>query len=134
VTTVRIALVAAALWSVALVVGALTLPVYSGDVAGTGSTGATFGGSTGATLVEVNGWWGLVLASVPLAASVLVAALLLGPGGRAAQVAAAVVVALLGGLTVLSLLTVGLFLAPAVVALGLAVLVALTARPAGAAP
>jgi hypothetical protein len=127
--TVRIALVGAALWSAALVVAALTLPAYSGATAGADSTGAVTNGSTTATLVEVNGWWGLVVASIPLGATVVVGTLLLGPGGRAAQVAAAVVVALLGALTVLSLLSIGLFLVPAVAGLGLAVLVALTTRP-----
>ena len=89
--------------------------------------------STTATLVDVNGWWGLVIASIPLGACVVVGALLLGPGGRAAQSLAAVVVALLGGLTVLSLLSIGLFLVPAVAGLGVAVMVALGSRPPGAA-
>jgi hypothetical protein len=127
--TVRIALVGAAQWSAALGVAALTLPPNSGATAGADSTGAVTNGSTTATLVEVNGWWGLVVASIPLGATVVVGTLLLGPGGRAAQVAAAVVVALLGALTVLSLLSIGLFLVPAVAGLGLAVLVALTTRP-----
>jgi hypothetical protein len=130
VKTVRFALLGATLWSIALVVGALTLPAYSGDMAATDTTGADASSSTTATLVAVNGWWGLVIAGIPLAACVLVGALLLGPAGRAAQVAAAVVVALLGALTVLSLLSIGLFLVPAVAGLGLAVLVALTASPA----
>ena len=38
--TTRIALVGATLWSLALVVGALTVPVYSGDTASTDSAGA----------------------------------------------------------------------------------------------
>jgi hypothetical protein len=139
--TVRIALVGAALWSAALVVAALTLPAYSGATSSADSTGAVTNGSAGAvtngsttaTLVEVNGWWGLVIASIPLGACVVVGTLLLGPGGRAAQVAAAVVVGLLAVLTVLSLLSIGLFLVPAVAALGLAVLVALTTGPTEAA-
>ncbi len=131
--TVRIALVGATVWSVALVVAALTLPAYSGDSAGTDSTGTVTNSSTTATLVDVNGWWGLVLASIPLGACVVVGALLLGPGGRPAQVVAAVVVALLGVLTVLSLLSIGLFLMPAVAGLGVAVMVALASSPPGAA-
>ncbi|MEO6411592.1 MAG: hypothetical protein ABIO48_03315 [Pedococcus sp.] len=131
--TMRIALVGATLWGVALVVAALTLPAYSGDTAGTDSTGAVTSSSTSATLVEVNGWWGLVLASIPLGACVVVGALLLGPGGRPAQALAAVVVALLGGLTVLSLLSIGLFLMPAVAGLGVAVMVALGSSPREAA-
>ncbi|TPG19232.1 hypothetical protein [Pedococcus bigeumensis] len=132
-TTVRFALAGATVWSIALVVGALALPAYSGDTAGTDSTGAATSSSTTATLVEVNGWWGLVLAGIPLAACVVVGTLLLGPAGRAgraAQVAAAVIVALLGALTILSLLSIGLFLVPAVAGLGLAVLAALSASPA----
>jgi hypothetical protein len=131
--TVRIALVGAALWSAALVVAALTLPAYSGATAGADSTGAVIERSTTATLVDVNGWWGLVIASIPLGACVVVGALLLGPGGRVAQAVAAVVVALLGGLTVLSLLSIGLFLVPAVAGLGVAVMVALGSRPPEAA-
>ena len=131
--TARIALVGATVWSAALVAAALTLPAYSGGTASTDSTGTVTTSSTTATLVEVNGWWGLVIAGVPLGACVVVGTLLLGPGGRAAQVAAAVVVALLGALTVLSLLSIGLFLVPAVAGLGVAVLAALSARPTEAA-
>ena len=131
--TVRIALVGATLWSAALVVAALTLPAYSGATAGADSTGAVIERSTTATLVDVNGWWGLVIASIPLGACVVVGALLLGPGGRVAQALAAVVVALLGGLTVLSLLSIGLFLVPAVAGLGVAVMVAIASRPPEAA-
>lgn len=129
VTTVRIALISATVWSAALVVAALTLPAYSGGTASTDSTGVLTTSSSTATLVEANGWWGLVIASVPLGACALVGTLLLGPGGRAAKVAAAVVVALLGGLTVLSLLSIGLFLVPAVACLGVAVLAAFSTRP-----
>lgn len=131
---VRIALVAAALWSVGLVVGALTVPLYSTATVRAGSTGGAGSTATAATLVEVNGWWGLVLASLPLVACVLVGALLLGSRARAATIAALVVVGLLGLLTVLSLLSIGLFLAPAVAALGVAVLVALGAPRAPAEP
>jgi hypothetical protein len=138
VKTVRIALGAAALWSVGLVVAALIVPVYSGESERTDSTGSASSTATSATLVEVNGWWGLVLASIPLVACLVVGALLLGGRGRPATIAALVVVGLLGVLTVLSLLSVGLFLAPAVAALGVAVLVAPGApaegrRPAGGA-
>jgi hypothetical protein len=125
VRTVRIALAGASLWSLALVVAALTLPAYSGGSASTDATGTVTTSSTTATLVQVNGWWGLVVASVPLGACLVVGALLLGPGGRAARVAAVVVVALLGVLTVLSLLSIGVFIAPVTAGLGVAVLRAL---------
>lgn len=120
--TARIALAGATLWSLALVVAALTVPVYSGETGGTDSTGAVSTTSSSTTLVGENGWWGVVVAGIPLAACLVVGALLLGPGGRGAQVAALVVVALLGVLTVLSLLSVGVFVAPAVAGLGVAVL------------
>lgn len=119
--TVRIALVAASLWSAALVVAALTVPVYSGESEGTDSTGATVNTATSATLVEENGWWGLVVAGVPLVACLVVGALLLGPGGRAAKVAAVVVVGLLGLGTLLAMLSIGIFVLPATVALVVAV-------------
>jgi hypothetical protein len=127
VKTVRIALAGASLWSAALVVAALTLPAYSGSTASTDPTGAVTTSSSTATLVEANGTWGLVVASIPLAACLVVVALLLGPGGRPAHIVAAVVVALLGILTVLSLLSIGLFLVPVVGALAVAVLGALGA-------
>ena len=133
VTTVRIALGAAALWSLALVVAAVTVPLYSGDTATADSSGTSSSIHTTATLVEVNGWWGLVVAGLPLAASVVVAVLLLGVRRRPAVIVAAVLVALLGVLTVLSLLTIGIFIAPVTAGLGVAVLVAL-AGPTEAAP
>ena len=128
-TTARIALAGATVWSLALVVGALTVPLYSGDSSTSDPTGPTSTAPSTATLVEVNGAWGLVVASVPLAASVVVGALLLGVRGRAAQLTALGVVGLLGLGTVLSLLSVGLFVAPVTAALGMAVLVSLSTTP-----
>ena len=52
--TARIALAGATLWSLALVVAALTVPVYSGEAGGTDSTGAVRTTSTSATLVGEN--------------------------------------------------------------------------------
>ena len=127
--TVRIALAAAALWAGGLVVAALALPAYTGSSFTEDANGEVHTTSTTATFVEANGTWGLVVASVPLAACLVVAVLLLGPGGRATRVAAVVVVALLGALTVLGLLSIGVFIAPVTAALGLAVIVALSAPP-----
>ena len=127
--TVRVALVGATLWSAALPVAALTLPAYSGSSGGTDSTGTVATSSATATFVEVNGTWGLVVVSLPLAACLVVAALLLGTRDRAGHLVAAAVVALLGVLTVLSLLSIGLLLVPVVGCLGTAVLATLTARP-----
>ena len=129
----RIALAAAMLWSLALVVAALTAPLYSGESESTDSTGTVTSRTTSATLVDVNGWWGLVVASLPLVACLGVGALLLGPGGRAAVVAAAVVVALLGVVTVLGMLSIGIFLLPVTAALTVAVASA-GPRPVGPRP
>ena len=132
--TARIALAGATLWSLALVVAALTVPVYSGESESTDSTGATVTTSTSATLVGENGWWGLVVASVPLVACLVVAALLLGPGGRTARVAAVVVVVLLGIGTLLGMLSIGIFVLPVTVALAVAVASAPADRRPVAAP
>jgi hypothetical protein len=136
VRTVRIALVGATVWSLGLVVAALTVPLYSGESESTDATGATTITATSATLVSQNGWWGLVVAGVPLAACLVVGAMLLGSRRHWAQVAALVVVALLAVGTVLSLLSIGPFVAPATAALAVAVLTTLGApaqRPGGAA-
>jgi hypothetical protein len=130
VTTVRIALAAAALWAGGLGVAALTLPAYTGSSSTADASGGLETTSTTATLVEVNGTWGLVVACLPLAVCLVVGALLLGPGGRATQLAAAALVALLGALTVLSLLSIGIFIAPVTVGLAVAVISALTASGA----
>ena len=127
--TVRIALATAALWATGLVVAALALPAYTGSSSTVDASGEEHTTSTTATFVEANGTWGLVVASLPLAACLVVAVLLLGPGGQATRVAAVVVVALLGALTVLGLLSIGVFIAPVTAALGLAVIVALSAHP-----
>ena len=125
--TVRIALGAATGWGIALVVAALTVPVYAGDGVTTDSSGLSTSASTSTTLVAENGWWGLVVAGIPLGCSVVVAVLLLGVRRRPAEIAALVIVGLLGVGTVLGLLSVGLFIAPATAALAVAVLGTLSA-------
>jgi hypothetical protein len=130
VTTVRIALAAAALWAAGLVVAALTLPAYTASSSTAQAGGEVHTTSSTATFAEANGTWGLVVASLPLASCLVVAVLLLGPGGRATQLAAAALVALLGALTVLSLLSIGIFIAPVTVGLAVAVISALTASGA----
>ena len=119
--TTRLALGGATLWSLALVVAVLTLPVYSGETTTSDSTGATTTTATSATLVAENGWWGLVVAGIPLVVCLVVRTLLLGPVGRAARVAAAVVVALLGLGNLLAMLSIGIFVLPVTVALAVAV-------------
>ena len=118
--TVRIALAGATLWGIALVVAALTVPVYHGEFETTES-GSTTVTSTSATLVSENGWWGLVVAGIPLVVCLVVGALLLGPGGPAAKVVAVVVVALLGLGNLLAMLSIGIFVLPVTVALVVAV-------------
>jgi hypothetical protein len=121
VKTTRIALAGATLWSLALAVAALTVPVYSGETTTSDSTGATTTTATSATLVAENGWWGLAVAGLPLVACLVVGALLLRTGGPAARAVAVAVVALLGVGTLLGLLSIGVFVLPVTVALAVAV-------------
>lgn len=116
----RISLGAALAWCLLLLVGALALPVY-----GTASSSASIdaGGSatvtetTGsATLFEVNGLIALVVLAVPLAATLLVGAFL----HWRVRAAAWGVTAVLGALTVLALMSVGVLVVPVVVALTVA--------------
>ena len=122
----RAALGGAALWGVALVVAAFTLPAYTGEEGTASSDGTMHGHRTTATLVEVNGSWGAVLAAAPVLAAILVTALLTvrhrdAAHGGLPRVAAWTVVAALALLALAGLLTIGLFFVPAVAALALAV-------------
>ena len=111
------------MWSVALVVGALTAPGYAESSGAAGAEGEPVAveGSE-ATLVEVNGTGVLVVVGTPLAATVVVVALLLLRGRhRGFGYAAWAVVALLAGFAVVGLLSIGMFVLPAVVALAVAV-------------
>jgi hypothetical protein len=119
--TARIALVAAAAWSVLLLVAAFTFPAYgtssssaSLDANGNLTNGAEITGT--ATLVGVNGLYAALLVCIPLAVTAAVA-LLLRIGVRPARVAAWVLVGLLGAFTVLGLMSIGLFILPVTVAL-----------------
>jgi hypothetical protein len=126
-TRTRVALVAAALWSVGLLVGAATLPAYTGSSAGTTSDGRPTGSTTSSTLVEVNGRGVLVVLALPLAASLVVATLLLVrqrvPSRRLPWLVAAawLAVAACGALGVLGLLSIGVFVLPVAAALAVAV-------------
>lgn len=127
----RVALVGAAVWSVGLLVGAVTLPVYAGSSAAT--DGEPTGATTSATLVEVNGPGVLVVVAIPLVASLAVASLLVVrsrvSAGRLPWLVAAawLAVAGCGALGVLGLPSIGLFVLP--VAVALAVAVATSAPP-----
>ncbi len=126
------ALAVAALWSIALLVGAATLPAYrSTTVSGTGMPGGAVRESTStATLIEVNGSSVLLVVGIPLAAVTVVSVLLLWRRRHRKSGAGAlawVVVGLLGGVAFLGMLTIGIFLMPAVGLLGLACATAPTA-------
>ena len=124
----------AALWTVLLFVGAVTVPVYSGS-----STMGTSDGhrttTTSATLLQENGVWVFVLLSVPAVAVLLTAWLLASePGHRWARWAAWGPVGLVGVLTLLGILTIGIFLLPVDVLLGIAVLTATLDRTSSQPP
>ncbi len=109
-----VALVAAALVSLALLVLALVAPVYSSEsqaATAEGADPAPVEHST-ATLVQMNGFGALVLAAIPLVVTLLVALLIRRGSSTAEYVAACVVTLLYGGLCVLALLSIGIFLAP----------------------
>lgn len=113
ITAVVLAL--ATLLSLALLVLAMTFPVYSGE-----SASAVVDGSgevaqvtrTTGTLVSVNGYAALIPVAVPLVVTLLVALLLRSTAGRVEYAVAWVLTLLYGGLCVLALLSIGIFLAP----------------------
>ena len=120
------ALAVAALWSVLLVVGALVAPAYQSST--TYSRGTADGPITGEvtstrTLVEVNGAGVLLVVAVPLAGVAAVSLSLLSRRRRrraGAGPLAWTVVGLLGALAFVALMSVGIFMLPAVALLGLA--------------
>lgn len=119
--TAKIALVASLIWSLLLLVAAFIFPVYgyASSSASVGSDGNLVQGAeiTGtATLVGVNGAWAVLLIAIPLVVTILVA-VLLRIGARPARVTARAVTGLLAAVTVLGLMSIGLFLLPATVAL-----------------
>jgi hypothetical protein len=132
-TRVRVALGIAVVWSVGLLVAALTLPAYSGSTSSTSSDGTVTESTTTSTLVEVNGREVLVVLAFPLLASLAVSAIL-AERRRATErlfpwldAGAWVVVAACGALVVLGAASIGLFVLP--VAAALAVAVTATQRP-----
>lgn len=111
----RIALVVALVLSVALIVWAFTFPAYEGL--------ETSGGITRAatrTMVEENGPRVLLPIAVPLAVSSLVAVLVLRGREPWARVGAWVLTGLLGVFAVLALFSIGMYVAPIVLALAVA--------------
>ena len=120
-TRTTVALALAAVWGAGLLVAALVLPVYDEASTSLAPDGSTVARSGSATLVEVNGAGVLVVAAAPLVAAIGVALLLRARSRHpAAGVAAWGVVAVLAGLAVVGLLSIGVFFVPAVAALAVA--------------
>lgn len=114
-------------WGLALPFGAVFAPLYSGltqteTVSPSGESVTTTVEST-ATLVEVNGWWVMAYAVLPLLVAVIVVGLLWTFGDwRVARVVAMVVLAGLAAFNVLAMASIGFFLLPVtLLLLGLAV-------------
>ena len=122
--------VAAVLWGLVLLGGALTLPVYGGTTTTVACPGCpAVSESSTRTLVEVNGAGVLVVVALPLVVSLVVAVAL---WRRASRAGAWVLVVLLWLFTLLALASIGMFVAPA--ALLLTTALALGGRPASATP
>ncbi len=101
------ATVAASLWAIALLIGALLLPVYS----------------SGSTLIEVNGPGVLVPVGVPALVAVLVGLALHRKcvhGSRSSGYVAGVLVGLLGAFCLVSMFSIGVFVLPVAMLLTLA--------------
>lgn len=111
---------AAIAWSVALLVGAATLPFYSGSQVSVACPGCPPDNSDlpSQTLLEFNGPRVLLVVGVPLAMSLLVAITLWT--GRPSVAAAWVLVALLWFFSLLAIVSIGMFVAPAALLLTLA--------------
>lgn len=113
----------AAAWSLLLLVGAATVPVYSGESTTVAGDGSQTTMSTSATLLQENGAWVLVLLSVPAVAVLLTAGLLaIEPRHRWAVWAAWGPTGLVGIIAVLGMMTIGVFLLPVAVLLGISTL------------
>jgi hypothetical protein len=112
---------AAAVWSTLLVVGACTVPVYRGVTMTTDDAGRTTETATTDTLIGQNGTGALVPVAIPLVATAVSAVLLaLAARHRWAEWAAWAPVAVTAALTLLGMLTIGIFVAPVTLALVIA--------------
>jgi hypothetical protein len=104
-------------WFAAIILAAVTLPVYSRDVQGRGAGAST----PGLTLVAQNGWRVLLPIVIPAVLAALASGALYvtrARGGRIARVVAGICIAmvvLINGVALLG--SVGVFLAPASAAL-----------------
>jgi hypothetical protein len=112
-TVGKVALLVALVWSVALPVIGVTAPLYAGE--STTADGAV--SRTSETLVGMNGWHSIFLLLVPLLASILVGAALVMRRGSVSLLAAWLITAALCTAVVVSILSIGILVLPACVAL-----------------
>jgi cytochrome bd-type quinol oxidase subunit 2 len=117
----QVSLIVAVAWGLLLVVAALVAPVYSTQTsAGSGDRLSTAVPGS-ATLVQVNGWRVLLVCAVPLACAALVGVLLWRRAGKpGAGPVAWTVTAVLAGLNLLAMLSIGVFVLPVTAALVIA--------------
>lgn len=120
----RVMLAIAALWSVGLLVAAAVAPVYrSASISTSSSSSSGTVTHASATLVEVNGFRVLAPVSVPLLTVGAVTFSLWRRRRhekRGAGPLAWTIVALLGGFTLLAMLSIGVFILPVVVLVAVA--------------
>ena len=116
-------LVVAAVYGAAFPIVGLVVPTYSSTSSTTDSSGVTTHSSSGATMVAVNGARVLVVLALPVVAVALVWGSLTWQrrhGRTGAGALAWTVVALLGAMSVLALLSIGILIVPLVVLLAVA--------------
>jgi hypothetical protein len=118
--------VAALVWSLGLVLAALFAPVYSTSFGSSEVNGVTLGS---ASLVQENGAWVLILVGIPAAASavVILAIRARRSGARWGGPLAWTAIGLLTAEALVGVMTIGLFIVPAIM-----LLVAATRRAPGA--
>lgn len=122
-----VTLAMAFVWSVGLLVAAVTLPAYQGTTVS--STGESH--STTSTLVGENGAGVLLVVAIPLAAVLVVSTLQWWRrhrGRPGAGPLAWTVVGVLGAFTFLAMMTIGIFIVPVVVLLVVACAAASASR------
>lgn len=107
------ALLIAACWSAALVVGAFFVPVYQS----TGGPSSTAPAGPPGTLVGVNGLGAVALVGVPLAVTLAVGCALALRSRRGAMPLAWTLTGLLAAFNLLAIMSVGIFILPATAAL-----------------
>jgi hypothetical protein len=116
-------LAGAGLWSIGLIVAGLTVPFYAvtTSVGSAGSITTASNSTQSATLVGENGGWVLLVLAVPLAATLLVAALLM-PRRRWTLWMACGITGVLALANLLAMLTIGALVLPVTAALAVACL------------